>query len=85
MAAAEEGPREVGEQDVALSGGRTLRVTEYANGGIRIAVRTGSPYVITGLEQIHDEAVLKISPGREGSNAHKNWVHDHSADDGERS
>ncbi|MFB7241937.1 hypothetical protein CW362_06570 [Streptomyces populi] len=84
MAAADERPREVGKQDVPLSGGRTLRVTEYANGSIRIAVKTGSPYVITSLEQIDDEAVLKISPGREGSSAHKNWVHDHSADDGER-
>jgi hypothetical protein len=81
MAAADERPAQVGKQDIPLSGGRTLRVTEYSNGSIRIAVKTGSPYVITGLEQIDDEAVLKISPGREGSNAHKNWVRDHSTRD----
>ncbi|WP_406835576.1 hypothetical protein ACICHK_03245 [Streptomyces sp. AHU1] len=85
MAAADERPREVGKRDLPLSGGRTLRVTEYANGSIRIAVRTGSPYVITSLEQIDNEAVLRISPGREGSNAHKNWVQDHGADGGEGS
>ncbi|MFJ1969047.1 hypothetical protein ACIO93_10295 [Streptomyces sp. NPDC087903] len=81
MAAADDRPAEVGKRDIPLSGGRTLRVTEYGNGSIRIAVKTGSPYVITSLEQIDNEAVLKISPGREGSNAHKNWVHDHSAGD----
>lgn len=75
---ADERPAEVSKQDIPLSGGRTLRLTEYANGSIRIAVKTGSPYVITSLEHIDDEAVLKISPGREGSNAHKNWVRDHS-------
>ncbi|MEU5099347.1 hypothetical protein [Streptomyces sp. NPDC020996] len=37
--------------------------------------------MITGLEQIDDGAVLRISPGREGSNAHKNWVRDHSEGD----
>ncbi|MFF4909924.1 hypothetical protein [Streptomyces sp. NPDC001260] len=75
--AADERPAEVGKQDIPLSGGRILRVTDYTNGSIRIAVKTGSPYVITGLEYIDGEAVLKISPGREGSNAHKNWVRDH--------
>jgi hypothetical protein len=59
--------------------------TRDVDGGIRIAAKTGSPYVITILEQIDNEAVLKISPGREGSNAHKNWVHDHNPGDGEHS
>ncbi|WP_330284835.1 hypothetical protein [Streptomyces sp. NBC_00588] len=81
MAVADERPDQVDKRDVPLSGGRTLRVTEYANGGIRIAVKTGAPYVITSLEYIDDEAVLKLSPGREGSNAHRNWVRDHSGDD----
>ncbi|MGQ4377512.1 hypothetical protein ACN6K9_008204 [Streptomyces sp. SAS_267] len=76
MAEADERPQEVGKRDIPLSGGRTLRVTEYANGGIRLAVKTGTPYVITSLEQIDNEAVVKISPGREGSSAHKNWVED---------
>jgi hypothetical protein len=83
MAAADERPAEVGRRDIPLSGGRTLRVTEYSNGSIRIAVKTGSPYVITSLEQIDNEAVLKISPGREGSNAHKHWIRDHSTDNDE--
>jgi hypothetical protein len=78
MAAADENPAVIDRRDIPLSGGRTLRVTEYSNGSIRIAVKTGSPYVITSLEQIDNEAVLKISPGREGSNAHKNWVRDHT-------
>ncbi|MBC2905746.1 hypothetical protein H4N64_30110 [Streptomyces sp. PSKA01] len=68
-----------------LAGNRTLRVTEFSNGSLRIAVKTGSPYVITSLEQIDNEAVLKISPGREGSNAHKNWVRDHTQSDEEPS
>ncbi|WP_328457180.1 hypothetical protein OG780_41495 [Streptomyces sp. NBC_00386] len=79
MAAADERPAEVDKRDIPLSGGRTLRVTEYGNGSIRIAVQAGSPYVITSLEHIDGQAVLKISPGREGSNAHKNWVSDHNA------
>ena len=52
-------------------------MTEFGNGSIRLAVRAGSPYVVTSLEQIDDGAVLKLSPGREGSNAHRNWVRDH--------
>ncbi|WP_020141177.1 hypothetical protein [Streptomyces sp. 351MFTsu5.1] len=80
MTAAEERPVEIDKRDVPLSGGRTLRVTEFANGAIRLAVHTGSPYVITSLEQIDGGAVLKLSPGREGSNAHRNWVRDHSED-----
>ncbi|MFD7409646.1 hypothetical protein ACFV7R_45205 [Streptomyces sp. NPDC059866] len=66
MAAADEEPSEIDKQDVPLSGGRTLRVTEYSNGSIQIAVKTGSPYVITSLEQIDNEAVLKISPDARG-------------------
>jgi hypothetical protein len=77
MAAADERPVEISERDIPLSGGRTLRVTEFGNGGIRLAVRAGSPYVVTSLEQIDDGTVLKLSPGREGSNTHKNWVLDH--------
>lgn len=79
MATADENPATIDKRDIPLSGNRTLRVTEYSNGSIRIAVKTGSPYVITSLEQIDNEAVLKISPGREGSNAHKNWVFDHTS------
>lgn len=75
---AEEQPGVVEKRDIPLSGGRTLRVTEFDNGGIRIAVHTGSPYVITSLEQIDGGAVVRLSPGREGSNAHRNWVRDHS-------
>ncbi|WP_324788446.1 hypothetical protein [Streptomyces sp. H51] len=81
MAAADERPVEIDKRDIPLSGGRTLRVTEFGNGSIRIAVHTGSPYVITGLEQIDGGAVLRISPGREGSNAHRNRVRDHSEGD----
>ncbi|MGX1475769.1 UNVERIFIED_CONTAM: hypothetical protein RKD50_004577 [Streptomyces canus] len=81
MAAADERPVEIDKRDIPLSGGRTLRVTEFGNGSIRLAVQAGSPYVVTSLEQIDDGAVLKLSPGREGSNAHRNWVRDHG--DGE--
>ncbi|MBY8339673.1 hypothetical protein LXH13_01340 [Streptomyces spinosirectus] len=80
MAEADERPAEVNKRDILLSGGRTLQLTEYGNGSIRITL-TGSPYVITCLEQTEDGAVLKLSPGREGSNAHRNWVRDHSGDD----
>ncbi|MFF3611381.1 hypothetical protein [Streptomyces sp. NPDC002580] len=81
MATDDEKPTRIDSRDIPLSGGRTLRVTEFGNGSLRIAVKTGSPYVITGLDYIDGEAVLKISPGREGSNAHKNWVRDHTQDD----
>ncbi|MER5913860.1 hypothetical protein ABT124_26115 [Streptomyces sp. NPDC001982] len=80
MVADDERPVQIDKRDIPLSGGRTLRVTEFSNGSIRLAVKTGSPYVVTSLEQIDNEAVLKISPGREGSNAHKNWVRDHSSE-----
>ena len=77
MAAADEQPTQIGKRDIPLSGGRTLRVTEFGNGSIRLAVRTGSPYVVTSLEQIDDGTVLRRSPGREWSSAHRNWVRDH--------
>lgn len=80
MTAAEEHPTEIAKRDIPLSGGRTLRVTEFANGSVRLAVHAGSPYVVTVLEQIDDGVMLKLSPGREGSNAHRNWVRDHGAD-----
>lgn len=77
MTAADERPTEIAKRDIPLSGGRTLRVTEFANGSVRLAVQAGSPYVVTVLEQIDNGVVLKLSPGREGSNAHRNWVRDH--------
>ncbi|WP_053848412.1 hypothetical protein [Streptomyces sp. NRRL B-24085] len=52
-------------------------MTEFGNGSIRLAVHTGSRYVVTSLEQIDDGTVLRLSPGREGSGAHRNWVRDH--------
>ncbi|NEB05365.1 hypothetical protein [Streptomyces sp. SID13726] len=80
MTTSDERPVEIDKRDVPLSGGRTLRVTEFANGSVRLAVHAGSPYVVTVLEQIDDGVVLKLSPGREGSGAHRNWVRDHSED-----
>lgn len=80
MTAAEERPPKIGERDIPLTGGRTLRVTEFANGSLRLAVHAGSPYVVTVLEQIDGGVMLKLSPGREGSNAHRNWVRDHGGD-----
>ncbi|MGK3936823.1 hypothetical protein ABK046_00080 [Streptomyces caeruleatus] len=80
MAGADERPVEIREREFPLSGGRTLRVTEFGNGGIRLAVHTGTPYVITSLEQTEGGAVLGLSPGREGSNAHRNRVRDHGED-----
>ena len=54
MAAADERPVEIDKRDIPLSGGRTLRVTEFGNGSIRLAVRTVRRYVVTSLEQIDD-------------------------------
>ncbi|MDQ0761924.1 hypothetical protein QFZ32_004936 [Streptomyces canus] len=61
-AAADERPVEIDKRDIPLSGGRTLRVTEFGDGGIRLAVRACSPYVVTSLEQIDDGAVLTLPP-----------------------
>ena len=60
---------------VEFQDGRKVRVREYDNGEIRFAV-DGMPYVLveaylTGKPS--DHAILKLSPGRQGSNVPKTY------------
>lgn len=62
---------------IELPDGRTVRVSAYPDGSIRFLV-DGAPYVLTeadlsgGAER--GRAVLKVSPGRQGSGASYNYT-----------
>ncbi|MEU6373652.1 hypothetical protein [Streptomyces sp. NPDC046909] len=62
---------------VALPDGRKVRVAAYPDGSIRFRV-DGLPYVLTEAylsgNPEKDQAILKISPGKQGSNASHNYV-----------
>lgn len=64
-------------EDVTLPDGRRVRVSAYPDGSIRFRV-DGLPYVLTeaylGGNPEKDHAIMKISPGRQGSGASKNYV-----------
>ncbi|WP_425246779.1 hypothetical protein [Streptomyces sp. NEAU-NA10] len=62
---------------VTLPDGRRVRVSAYPDGSIRFRV-DGLPYVLTEAylsgNPEKDHAIVKISPGRQGSSASKNYV-----------
>ncbi|MYU26416.1 hypothetical protein [Streptomyces sp. SID8352] len=64
-------------QSVTLPDGRAVRVSAYPDGGIRFHVG-GLPYVLTearlGAGPGQEEAVLGLSPGRQGSSASYNYA-----------
>ncbi|MFF3558987.1 hypothetical protein ACFYXS_02945 [Streptomyces sp. NPDC002574] len=63
--------------DVVLPDGRKIRVSAYPDGSIRFRV-DGLPYVLTEAyltgNPEKNQAILKISPGKQGSNATYNYV-----------
>lgn len=63
--------------DVVLPDGRRIRVSAYPDGSIRFRV-DGLPYVLTEAyltgNPEKNQAILKISPGKQGSNASHNYV-----------
>ena len=64
-------------ETVTLPDGRKVRVLAYPDGSIRFRV-DGLPYVLAEAylsgNADKDQAILKISPGRQGSNAAHNYV-----------
>ncbi|MFJ4205123.1 hypothetical protein ACIP2Y_36585 [Streptomyces sviceus] len=73
-----DSPDNVFSEWVELPDGRRVRVMAYADGSIRFRV-DGAPYVLaeaflSGSSQ--DKAIVKLSPGKAGSAAHRNWMAD---------
>ncbi|MCX5559745.1 hypothetical protein [Streptomyces sp. NBC_00038] len=64
-------------ETVTLPDGRRVRVLAYPDGSIRFHV-DGLPYVLTEAylsgNAEKDQAILKLSPGKQGSNASHNYV-----------
>ena len=64
-------------ETIELPDGRKIRVSAYPDGSIRFRV-DGLPYVLTEAylsgNPENDKAILKISPGKQGSNAAHNYV-----------
>ncbi|PIM68130.1 hypothetical protein CTU88_33285 [Streptomyces sp. JV178] len=62
---------------IELPDGRRIRVSAYPDGSIRFRV-DGLPYVLTEAylsgNPEKDEAIVKLSPGKQGSNAAYNYV-----------
>ncbi|NJP41964.1 hypothetical protein [Actinacidiphila epipremni] len=62
---------------IQLPDGRKVRISAYPDGSIRIRV-DGLPYVLTEAylsgNPDKDQAILKLSPGKQGSNAAYNYV-----------
>ncbi|MFE7168740.1 hypothetical protein [Streptomyces sp. NPDC057616] len=64
-------------EPIELPDGRKIRVSAYPDGSIRFSV-DGLPYVLTEAylsgNPAKDKALLKLSPGKQGSNAAHNYV-----------
>ncbi|MGW5061175.1 hypothetical protein ACWEQ2_28310 [Streptomyces sp. NPDC004096] len=64
-------------EPVLLPDGRKVRVSTYPDGSTRFRV-DGLPYVLTEAylsgNPDKDEAIVKLSPGRQGSNAAHNYT-----------
>ncbi|WP_030940623.1 MULTISPECIES: hypothetical protein [Streptomyces] len=64
-------------EPIELPDGRKVRVSAYPDGSIRFRV-DGLPYVLTEAylsgNPEKDKAILKLSPGKQGSNAADNYV-----------
>jgi hypothetical protein len=62
---------------IELPDGRKVRVSAYPDGSIRFRV-DGLPYVLTEAylsgNSETDKAIVKLSPGKQGSNAAFNYV-----------
>ncbi|MEU5254668.1 hypothetical protein [Streptomyces longwoodensis] len=64
-------------EPIELPDGRKVRVSAYPDGSIRFRV-DGLPYVLTEAylsgDPAKDKAIVKLSPGKQGSNAAYNYV-----------
>jgi hypothetical protein len=64
-------------EPVTLPDGRKIRISAYPDGSIRFRV-DGLPYVLAEAylsgNPDKDQAILKLSPGKQGSNAAYNYV-----------
>ncbi|MFG2439018.1 hypothetical protein [Streptomyces sp. NPDC048508] len=64
-------------ETVTLPDGRKVRVLAYPDGSIRFRV-DGLPYVLTEAylsgNADKDQAIVKLSPGKQGSNVAHNYV-----------
>ncbi|MFD1661887.1 hypothetical protein ACFSL4_27790 [Streptomyces caeni] len=64
-------------QTVDLPDGRRVRVSAYPDGSIRFRV-DGLPYVLTEAylsgNPEKDHAIVKLSPGKQGSSASRSYV-----------
>nr|WTB28558.1 hypothetical protein OG781_02335 [Streptomyces sp. NBC_00830] len=64
-------------EPIELPDGRKIRISAYPDGSIRFRV-DGLPYVLTEAyltgNPEKDKAILKISPGKQGSSAAYNYV-----------
>ncbi|MFF0886699.1 hypothetical protein [Streptomyces sp. NPDC003456] len=66
-------------EPIVLPDGRRIGVSAYPDGSIRFRV-DGLPYVLTEVclsgdpDKDKDKAIVKLSPGKQGSNAAYNYV-----------
>ncbi|MGW0496949.1 hypothetical protein ACWD0Z_16360 [Streptomyces sp. NPDC003007] len=64
-------------EPIELPDGRKIRVSAYPDGSIRFRV-DGLPYVLTEAylsgSPEKDKAIVKLSPGKQGSSASYNYV-----------
>lgn len=69
---------------VDLPDGRQARVAAYPDGSVRFTL-DGLSYVLAEVVLIgnpgKDRAEIKLSPGRQGSAAHVNWLADRMAEE----
>jgi hypothetical protein len=76
MAQQPEPPATIFAETLELPDGRTVRVRAYQNGEVRIRVDR-CPYVISEAYLSggpHDHAIIKLSPGKQGSAAYGSRV-----------
>ncbi|MFE9098992.1 hypothetical protein [Streptomyces sp. NPDC007264] len=63
-------------EPIELPDGRTVRIRAYSDGSVRFRL-DGTPYVITEAYlsgRPEDHAIVKLSPGKQGSAAAYNWM-----------
>ncbi|WP_066936318.1 hypothetical protein [Microtetraspora fusca] len=78
MAKNPDSPEITFSEGLELPDGRKVRVLAYSDGSVRFRL-DGTPYVISETYLSggqNDHAIIKLSPGKQGSNAHANWFRD---------
>lgn len=80
MAQNPDSPEIVFSDGLQLPDGRRVRVLAYSDGSVRFRL-DGTPYVISETYLSggpNDHAIIKLSPGKQGSAAQVNWYRDHA-------